>query len=163
MSPVTACLLALLTVGFLVVEHNAQRIQEVEADVMAVEEAERGTSVSDKITQLTQDMETCVDNEDRDCFMAFFDDNIRIMREHQPVQIGKTEARKHTKWILHDFDATLEIKEITPSTDGSIVVERLELTMQFPNGTFIFNGKLLFVWKKVINDYKVYIDISNDN
>ncbi|XP_038057393.1 uncharacterized protein LOC119728988 isoform X2 [Patiria miniata] len=163
MSPVTACLLALLTVGFLVVKQDASVLQEVEADALAVEEAERGTSVSDKITQLTQGMETCVDNEDMNCLLAYLDDNVRVMREHHPVQIGKTEARKHMKWIEHDFDATLEIKEITPSTDGSIVVERLKITMKFPNGTSIFNGKGVFVWKKVNNDYKVYIDIFNDN
>ncbi|XP_038057394.1 uncharacterized protein LOC119728989 [Patiria miniata] len=162
MSPVTACLLALLTVGFLVVKHDASVLQEVQADASAVEEAERATSVSDKITQLTQDMETCANNEDLDCFMAFFDDNVRAMRGDHPVLIGKTEARKHMTWIQHDFDATFAAKEIIP-TDGSYVVERMEVIMNFPNGTSIFNGKGVLVWKKVNSDYKIYIDIFNDN
>ncbi|XP_038048138.1 uncharacterized protein LOC119722163 [Patiria miniata] len=162
MSPVTACLLALLTVGFLVVKQDALVLEEVEADALVVQEAERG--VSETITQLTQEMEACADNEDMDCILAYFADDVRTMREGAAgVDIGKAETRKHMKWIEQDLDITKDVLEITPSTDESIVVEQLIMTMKFPNGTYAHNWKGLFVWKKVNNDYKIYIDIFNDN
>ncbi|XP_038047693.1 uncharacterized protein LOC119721809 [Patiria miniata] len=161
MSPVTACLLALLTVGFLVVKQDASVLQEVEADALVVQEAERG--VSETITQLTQQMQACANNKDLDCILVYFDDDVRTMREGANLEIGKAETRKHMKWVEQDLDKTKDILEITPSTDESIVVERLQITLKFPNGTLVYNWKGLFVWKKVNNDYKIYIDIFNDN
>ncbi|XP_038057796.1 uncharacterized protein LOC119729265 [Patiria miniata] len=160
MSPVTACLMALLTVGFLVAKHDASVLQEVQADASAVEE--RGTSVSDKIKQLTKSLETCANNEDVDCFLAYCDDDIRMMRMDAPTDIGKTAARKHMWWIELDVDVTYTVKEIIP-TDGSYVVEWIEISMIHPNGTSVYDGKGVNVWKKVNDDYKIYIDITNSN
>ncbi|XP_038054906.1 uncharacterized protein LOC119727115 [Patiria miniata] len=162
MSPVTACLMALLTVGFLVAKQDASVLQEVQADALAVEEAERGTSVSDKIRQLTQNLETCANNQDVDCFLAYCDDDIRMMPIKSQTHIGKTETRKHMWWIKLDVVTTYTVKEIIP-TDGSYVVEWIEISMVYPNGTTVYDGKGVNVWKKVNDDYKIYIDIVNDN
>ncbi|XP_038064751.1 uncharacterized protein LOC119735126 isoform X3 [Patiria miniata] len=166
---VTAYLMALLTVGFLVVEHDAAVFLGQETDFALTDEDTSGretdralmdedtsgretdhalmdedtsgqetdralmdedtsgretdhalmdedTSVSDQITQLTRGLHACANNEDMDCFLEYFADDVREMWEDQPDQIGKDALQ---------LDVTYTTEEVIPTDAAAThVVQR---------------------------------------
>jgi len=100
-----------------------------------------------------------------DALSNFYTEHSLLMVPNSPPVNGKEGAINFlmNTWLNLNFDrAVLETIE-TSSLPSNLVYERGRYTYYSKDGNVIDEGKYIVIWKKILNDWKIFVDAPSSN